>query len=156
MFDTNAGLSGYPSTYQASPAVHLGSPLGSVGKMTSGDSIPNAAAVTEIGPGDTCHSISWFREQPDLLIFGLNSRSLKVHDLRMGSTAKAAMINYTRLVYGVCVDPWLDYRVASHHENQVNLSKMYLVRPSRRLIFPKNRYYQRSLSRTRVKPGFTT
>jgi len=119
VFDTNAGLSGYQSTYPATPSVHLGSPLGIVGKMTSGESLPNATAVTEIGPGDTCHSISWFREQPDLLIFGINSKNLKVHDLRMSGTVKAAMINYTRLVYGVCVDPWLDYRVASHHENQV-------------------------------------
>ena len=75
--------------------------------------------ATELGPtGDTCHSLSWFREQPDLLIYGVNSKSLKVHDLRAGK-AGPSMVNYTRSVYGVCVDPWLDYRVASHHENQV-------------------------------------
>ena len=103
--------------------------------MTSGESLPNATAITEIGPGDTCHSISWFREQPDLLIFGINSKNLKVHDLRMSGTAKAAMINYTRLVYGVCVDPWLDYRVASHHENQV---KLFWIKESHILLYFNN------------------
>ena len=135
VFDTNAGMSGYQSTYPATPSVHLGSPLGIVGKMTSGESLPNATAITEIGPGDTCHSISWFREQPDLLIFGINSKNLKVHDLRMSGTVKAAMINYTRLVYGVCVDPWLDYRVASHHENQV---KLFWIKDSHILLYFNN------------------
>ena len=32
---------------------------------------------------------------------------------------KPSTSNFTRAVYGVCVDPWLDHRLASHHDNNV-------------------------------------
>ena len=83
---------------------------------TPDDCIP---PVVEIGVGETCYSLSWFRDQVDNLVCGINAKNLKVFDVRC--TAKPVMVNYTRNVHGVCIDPWLDFRIASHNDNQLTI-----------------------------------
>ena len=83
-----------------------------------------ASAFAEIEFGSTCHSLCWFRDEPDTLCAGINTKFLKVFDIR--NTAglhggKAALQANTKYVYGVCIDPWLDHRVAAFHDNSLTI-----------------------------------
>ena len=47
---------------------------------------------------------------------------MKIFDIRVdaaGSNRASGGSNFTRAVYGVCVDPFLDFRIASRHDNHV-------------------------------------
>lgn len=61
--------------------------LSSVGftKNSSGEDF--ITSVTEIGYGDACHSLAWFRDiQPDVILAGMNSKNLKAFDVRCPGT----------------------------------------------------------------------
>lgn len=68
--------------------------------------------------------MAWFRDQPKCLLAGMNQKVLRVFDIRIeggsgGWNSKPTLNTFTRAVYGVCVDPYLDHRVASIQDNQV-------------------------------------
>ncbi|XP_037089925.1 GATOR complex protein MIOS-like [Pollicipes pollicipes] len=77
-----------------------------------------AKPYLEIGNSESTLSLAWFK-QPKVLAAGMNNRTLKVFDLRVRDPVKPQMSAPTRLVYGVCVDPFIDDRLATFAENQV-------------------------------------
>ncbi|XP_043215584.1 GATOR complex protein MIOS-A-like isoform X2 [Amphibalanus amphitrite] len=86
-----------------------------------------AKPYLEIGNSESTSSLAWFK-QPKVLVAGMNNRTLKVFDLRVRATDRTGLARYpvkpqmsaaTRLVYGLCVDPYLDDRLATFAENQV-------------------------------------
>ena len=79
-------------------------------------------ANTEIDYGSTCHSLCWFRDDPDTLCAGINYKHLKVYDTRASTghhSGKASLQAATKFVYGVCIDPWLDHRIASYQDTSL-------------------------------------
>ncbi len=63
------------------------------------------------------------------LVASINSKNLRIFDLHALDKKKqqGPTTHVTRAVYGVCVDPKLDHRVASYYDNQVS-SSLLLVR----------------------------
>ncbi len=57
---------------------------------------------------------------------GVNNKILKLFDLRLDQSGvkSSALSTFTRAVYGVCVDPFLQYRVASQYDDQVCTKKI--------------------------------
>lgn len=76
-------------------------------------------AVVELGFSETTNSLQWFGNQPKTLVCGMNSKFLKIFDLR--DTSKHHNATTTKAVYGVCVDPFFEHRLASFVENQLVL-----------------------------------
>ena len=106
-----------------SPALSQGTSL-SHQKPSNNVISDSNSAFAEIEYGSTCHSLCWFRDEPDTLVAGINSKFLKVFDIR--NTAglhggKAVLQTNTKYVYGVCIDPWLDHRVAAFHDNSLTI-----------------------------------
>ncbi len=58
------------------------------------------------------------------LVAGINGKNLRIFDLRAPDKKQqqGPTTHVTRAVYGVCVDPKLDHRVASYYDNQVSSS----------------------------------
>ncbi len=82
--------------------------------------------TVEMGAGETCHSLAWLSTRPTCLVAGMNNKSLKIFDARVDAvsaasrpTSMSSASNFTRAVHGVCVDPFLDFRVASRYDNHV-------------------------------------
>ncbi|KAG1694135.1 GATOR complex protein MIOS [Nymphon striatum] len=73
--------------------------------------------VAELGTSETAHSLQWFLHQPKTLVVGMSSKTLKIFDLRDKSKHHNACS--TKAVYGVCVDPYFEHRLASYVDNQV-------------------------------------
>ncbi|XP_023223348.1 GATOR complex protein MIOS-B-like [Centruroides sculpturatus] len=80
---------------------------------------PSSRAVVELGLSETTNSLQWFGNQPKTLVCGMNNKFLKIFDLR--DTSKHHNVTTTKAVYGVCVDPFFEHRLASFVENQVVL-----------------------------------
>ena len=80
-------------------------------------------STSEIELASTCNSLSWFRDEPDTLCAGVNVKYLKVFDIRTPTaglrSGKASLQATTKFVYGVCIDPWLDHRIASYQDNSL-------------------------------------
>ncbi|XP_064613766.1 GATOR2 complex protein MIOS-A-like [Liolophura sinensis] len=75
---------------------------------------------TELGPGEGSSSFSWFTSTNKCFVTGINGKNLRIYDLRAGmETSRAQKVAMTKLVWGVCVDPQCDKRVASFFENVV-------------------------------------
>ena len=75
------------------------------------DARPASHPTYELAAGETCHSLAWWRNTPSTIVAGMNSKSLKIFDIRVdtaGSGRPSGGSNFTRAVYGVCVDPFLD------------------------------------------------
>ena len=91
VFDTTRGTvnDGQDSVSgRVSPASSQGT--GSTNQKT----LELASAFAEIENGSTCHSLCWFRDEPDTLCAGINSKFLKVFDIRNTAglhTGKAAL-----------------------------------------------------------------
>ncbi len=60
-------------------------------------------------------------ESPMELVAGINGKNLRLLDLRAAdkNQQQGPSTHATRAVYGVCVDPRMDHRVASYYDNQV-------------------------------------
>ena len=56
---------------------------------------------------------------PSAIVAGINAKNLKVFDLRQNQGSKAALTTFTRAVFGACVDPFMEYRIASFIDDQV-------------------------------------
>lgn len=72
---------------------------------------PALHPVVELATGETCHSLAWWRNKPTTIVAGMNGKSLKIFDIRVdtaGSGRASGGSNFTRAVYGVCIDPFLD------------------------------------------------
>lgn len=115
IFDTSRTLA---------PPAELPVPAGSAPKLSSKGGKDFLRATVEIGLGETCHSLSWFKDHPDTVVAGMNLKNLKIFDVRACESSssvagKASMSNFTRGVFGVCVDPWVPYRIASHYDDSV-------------------------------------
>jgi hypothetical protein len=87
IFDTGRTLP--PASAEFIPAVVPTS--GSIFKTPSKDPSPSPSAAPpseyirasiEIGLGETCHSLAWFKDHPDTIVAGMNSKNLKVFDVR--------------------------------------------------------------------------
>ncbi|XP_033762093.1 GATOR complex protein MIOS-like isoform X2 [Pecten maximus] len=75
--------------------------------------------ITELGPGDTTGSLAWFHKDTKTFAAGMGSKYIKIFDLR--ETSRQHLTTNTKSVYGICMDPKNDYRLASYHENQVSV-----------------------------------
>ena len=126
LFDTARGISheGQENiSGRISPASSQGSTI-SQQKAQSNVGNDLTASFAEIEYGSTCHSLCWFRDEPDTLCAGINVKYLKVFDIRNTAglhTGKAAIQANTKYVYGVCIDPWLDHRVAAFNDNSLTI-----------------------------------
>ena len=72
---------------------------------------PALHPVLELATGETCHSLAWWRNKPTTIVAGMNGKSLKIFDIRVdaaGGGRASGGSNFTRAVYGVCIDPFLD------------------------------------------------
>lgn len=70
--------------------------------------------VYELGIGETTYSLKWFTNQPKTMVCGMNSKHLKIFDLR--SPAKPRSFTATKAVYGITLDPFSENRLASFAE----------------------------------------
>lgn len=61
------------------------------------------------------------RSSSATLLAGMNGKHLKLYDLRANNPEKGAIATFTRAVSGVCVDPFMQSRVASMMDNSVVL-----------------------------------
>ena len=80
-------------------------------------------ASIEIGMGETCNSLAWLHKSPETLVAGMNLKNLRIFDIRVNtrshSNTRPTKSNFTRYTSGVCVDPHMDYRVASYFDDIV-------------------------------------
>ena len=109
---------------EASALTNTSTPLSKIiPKPTTSMSKDLIRATIELGVGETCNSLAWFHEKPQQLVAGMNLRNLKIFDIRLNSRAysssKAMKTNVSRYTSGVCVDPHMDYRIASYFDNTV-------------------------------------
>ena len=92
-------------------------------KMVNKSSKDLIKPICELGMGETCNSLAWFHKNPDTLVAGMNLKNLRIYDLRIssrtGSGPKNTKTNVSRYINGLCVDPHMDYRVASYYDNTV-------------------------------------
>jgi len=96
-------------------------------------------ASIEVGLGEQCHSLAWFHKNPETLIAGMNMKNLKIFDMRLSTHQnmgpKPLKTNVTRNTLGLCIDPHMDYRVASYCDETVviwdtrNFDKPILTKP---------------------------
>ena len=87
------------------------SDLSSVATAPVKESQPASHPVVELATGETCHSLAWLRSKPTTIVAGMNGKSLKIFDIRVdaaGGGRASGGNNFTRAVYGVCIDPFLD------------------------------------------------
>ncbi|XP_014672958.1 PREDICTED: WD repeat-containing protein mio-like [Priapulus caudatus] len=72
----------------------------------------------ELGLSETVLSLSWFKHDPKTLLAGMNNKHIRIFDLR--DTGRAHMnTTLTKAVYGVAVDPYNCFRIASYVDTQV-------------------------------------
>lgn len=83
----------------------------------AGSAVDSAAA--EIGLSEVTHSLHWFANTPKVIACGVNNKHIKVYDLR--DSSKPQNFTATKAVYGICVDPFFEHRLASYFENFVML-----------------------------------
>ncbi|XP_049939369.1 GATOR complex protein MIOS isoform X2 [Schistocerca serialis cubense] len=69
----------------------------------------------ELGLSETTHSLAWL--QPRNIVLGMNSKHLKVFDIR--DSNRAVNATNTKAVFGVCIDPHMENQLASFIENQI-------------------------------------
>ena len=73
--------------------------------------------------GETCNSLAWLHKSPETLVAGMNLKNLRIFDIRVNtrshSNTRPTKSNFTRYTSGVCVDPHMDYRVASYFDDIV-------------------------------------
>ncbi|KDQ21229.1 hypothetical protein BOTBODRAFT_168544 [Botryobasidium botryosum FD-172 SS1] len=75
-----------------------------------------------LGPPETVSSITFVPSTPSLLIAGTGHRSIRLFDLRSSfSTGSATDFIQTKSVYGLCADPFNEYRIASHGDELCHL-----------------------------------
>lgn len=72
----------------------------------------------EHGFSESTQSFCWFFHQPRSFVCGMNNKHLKIFDMRDSSRTNATN---TKASSGVCVDPFFEHRIASHHANQLVL-----------------------------------
>ena len=72
--------------------------------------------LSEAANGDLCCSLAWVPNQANLLVAGLSVKTVKIFDTRT-SGMKAAKQTSTKATYGLCVDPWSEYRICGFSEN---------------------------------------
>ncbi|XP_013772701.1 GATOR complex protein MIOS-like [Limulus polyphemus] len=78
---------------------------------------PTSRPLFELGLSETVHSLHWSIQQQKMLFCGMTNKYLKVFDLR--DSSKHSTSTPTKAVFGVCVDPFCEHRLASFVENQV-------------------------------------
>lgn len=99
---------------------HSGVPGGKQSPVTVGtgfQSDPSAMAnrpLAEISTSDPTLSIAWSPYDHNLLICGQAQKFLRVFDIRETTRPHNAAV--TKAVYGVCVDPHVEHRIASFFE----------------------------------------
>uniref|UniRef100_T1HA87 Zinc_ribbon_16 domain-containing protein n=1 Tax=Rhodnius prolixus TaxID=13249 RepID=T1HA87_RHOPR len=76
---------------------------------------PIASPVAELGLSDTANSICWLHNR--CLVVGVNSKQLKMYDLR--DPTRAINSSQTKAVFGVTGPPRSSYLFASYVENQI-------------------------------------
>ena len=54
------------------------------------------------GQTETCNSLSWYPNDENLLIAGLNNNSLKLYDMR--TNTRAVKQTTTKFAHGICLD----------------------------------------------------
>ncbi|XP_064455610.1 GATOR2 complex protein MIOS-like [Ornithodoros turicata] len=72
----------------------------------------------EYGYSESAQSFSWFFHQPRSFVCGMNNKHIKIFDLREGARRNSTT---TKACYGVCVDPFVEHRIASYQGNQIVL-----------------------------------
>lgn len=71
--------------------------------------------LNETSNGDHCCSLAWVPSQANLLVTGLSVKAVKIFDTR-SSGLKAVKQTLTKATYGLCVDPWSEYRICGFSE----------------------------------------
>ncbi|CAB4000334.1 WD repeat-containing mio-like, partial [Paramuricea clavata] len=84
----------------------------------------------EAGPTYETTSVAWFPTEPTTLIAGQGGKFLKIFDVRDKPEAyfKPKSYTNTKAVYGVCVDPNFEHRVASFFEGDQGAVLVWDVR----------------------------
>ena len=95
IFDTGRSLppasSDFIQTAPTSGSIFK-TPAKDSGSTTTSSSSPSEyiRASIEIGLGETCHSLAWFKDHHDTIVAGMNSKNLKVFDVRCCDGSSAA------------------------------------------------------------------
>ncbi|XP_028398723.1 GATOR complex protein MIOS-B-like isoform X2 [Dendronephthya gigantea] len=109
--------------------------------------------VIEAGPTYETTSVTWFPTDPMTLIAGQGGKFLKIFDVRDNPEMyfKAKSFTNTKAVYGVCVDPSLEYRVASFVEGDQGAVLVWDIRHFEKpiLALPGENVVQIEWNRTR-------
>lgn len=73
-----------------------------------------AEPLSEAGNGDHCCSLAWITNNSNLIVAGLGVKTVKIFDTR--SNMKAVKQTMTKATYGLCVDPWSEYKICGFSE----------------------------------------
>ncbi|XP_078320421.1 GATOR2 complex protein MIOS-B-like isoform X1 [Crassostrea virginica] len=71
------------------------------------------------GPSETTASFSWFKKEPRTFVTGMNTRYLRIYDLR--DYTRPQNQTQTKMIRGACVDRQNEHRIASFNENHVSV-----------------------------------
>lgn len=99
---------------------HSGVPGGKQSPVTVGTGVqadPSATAnrpLAELSTSEPTLSVAWSHYDQNLLICGQAQKFLRVFDIRDSTRPRNAAV--TKAVYGVCVDPHVEHRIASFSE----------------------------------------
>lgn len=100
-----------------------GNELGDRQRYSSSHSESSGAIHTpyvEIGgPSDTTASFCWFKKEPRTFVTGMNTRYLRIYDLR--DCTRAQNQTQTKMIRGACVDRQNEHRIATFNENHVSV-----------------------------------
>jgi len=81
--------------------------------------VPVVKPFVELGPSEATLSLSWFSHEPKTLVAGMNHKYLRIYDLR--DISRPTNVAITKAVYGLCVDPHFEHRLASFFEGHVSV-----------------------------------
>ncbi|XP_075539014.1 GATOR complex protein mio isoform X8 [Dermacentor variabilis] len=81
--------------------------------------VQNAATrPVELGYSDSTQSLSWFCQSPMTFVSGMNNKQLRIYDMRDSSRPGSTS---TKATNGLCVDTFIEHRIASFYMNQLVL-----------------------------------
>lgn len=100
---------------------------------------PEAKPLIEFGTSEMTNSLAWFARNSKQMVCGMNLKTIKIVDIR--DPTKIVYSTATKAVFGICMDPLEDRRIASYcNENKVsiwdvrNFKKPFCVLPQQKPI----------------------
>ncbi|CAH0752477.1 unnamed protein product [Bemisia tabaci] len=85
--------------------------------VSSQPSAEYSRPVVEFGLADVAHSLAWFKENPRILVVGVNNKQLRIVDIR--DPTKSMSSSPTKAVFDLTVASYNDNMIASHVDNHI-------------------------------------